>query len=561
VGNALGEPMWLAAGRSVTFAGEVFMPGMIVAPQPLAVEEGAKVLAAGGNAFDAAVTAAVVQGVIDPHSCGVGGYLVMTYHRAGQRSPSPILDAPAIAGSLVKPDQWKDAILRPNPDGWGYFLKDKVNDVGYQSICVPGMVRGLAEIQRRFCTRSWSGLLQPGIRVADEGWPVSSGKAASWKEPAAQPESATLRDKLHATTETKRVWLKADGSTYEAGEKFRHPDYARTLRRLAERGPEDFYSGELAREIAGDLQKHGAWVTAGDLASYKSREAAPTVINYRGFQIVTNQSPHGGPTLAQALKILEADDLCSLGHNSAKYLLRVSLAMKAAFADRNRLMGDPDFEPDRVHWMLSPERVAEWRRVIESGQRFDVPRGPTESRNTTQVTVTDRFGNWVSLTHSLGSSSGVISPGLGFMYNNSMVNFDPLPGGPNQIAPQKGRTTGMAPTLVYQNGLPVLALGAPGATRIITAVLQVVLNVLDFGMSVSDAVLAPRFDCQGDIIKCQARIPELVCSEVRRAHAIERASKSHGGFALVHAISCDPRTCRLTGAADTGGEGMPLLVD
>ena len=537
------------------------MPGMIVAPQPLAVEEGAKVLAAGGNAFDAAVTAAAVQGVIDPHSCGLGGYLVLTAHRAGQTSPAPILDAPAIAGSLVKPDMWQDAILRANPDGWGYFLKGKVNDNGYRSICVPGMVRGLAEMQRRFCTSSWSDLLQPAVRIAEEGWPVSSGRAASWKVPASHPEDSSLGEKLHTTAETKRVWLKPDGATYEAGEKFRHPDYARTLRRLAERGPDDFYSGDLAREIVADLQKNGGWITAADLAGYQTRSAPPTIINYRGCQIVTNQAPHGGPTLAQILKILEADDLRQLGHNSAKYILRVALAMKAAFADRNRRLGDPDFEPDCVEWMLSAERIAHWRAIIESGKLITVSHGSTESKNTTQVTVTDRWGNWVSLTHSLGASSGVISPGLGFMYNNSMINFDPLLGGPNGIAPRKGRTTGMAPTIVYRDGQPVLALGAPGATRIVTAVLQVLLNVLDFGMSVSDAVLAPRFDCQGDTIKCQARIPEMVCAEVRKHHAIERASISHGGFALVHAIACDAHNHRLSGAADSGGEGMALLVD
>ena len=537
------------------------MPGMIVAPQPMAVEEGAKVLAAGGNAFDAAVTAAAVQGVIDPHSCGLGGYLVMTSHRAGQTSLAPIIDAPAIAGSLVKPDMWQDAILCANPAGWGYFLKGKVNDNGYRSICVPGMVRGLAEIQRRFCTSSWSELLQPAARIADEGWPVSAGKAASWKEPASAPEDSSLREKLHTTAETKRVWLKPDGSTYEAGEKFRHPDYARTLRRLAERGADDFYSGELAREIAADLQKNGAWITAADLAGYKTREAAPTVINYRGNQIVSNQSPHGGPTLAQILKILEADDLRQLGHNSARYILRVSLAMKAAFADRNQALGDPDFVPDAVQWMLSPDRIAHWRAIIESGKPIDVARGAVESKNTTQVTVTDRWGNWVSLTHSLGASSGVITPGLGFMYNNSMINFDPLPGGPNGIAPHKGRSTGMAPTIVYRDGKPVLALGAPGASRIITAVLQVMLNVLDFGMSISDAVLAPRFDCQADTIRCQARIPEMVCAEVRKQHAIERAPISHGGFALVHAIACDSQNHSLSGAADTGGEGMALLVE
>lgn len=537
------------------------MPGMIVAPQPMAVEEGAKVLAAGGNAFDAAVTAAAVQGVIDPHSCGLGGYLVLTAHRTGQTAPEPIIDAPATAGSLVTADMWQDEILSANPTGWGYFLKDKVNDNGYRSICVPGMVRGLAEIVRRYCTRPWSDLLQPAVRIADEGWPISAGKAASWKEPADYPEDSTLLEKLHTTAESRRVWLKPDGSTYEAGERFQHPDYARTLRRLAEHGPEDFYSGGLAREIAADLQKNGAWITAADLAGYKTRAAAPTIVNYRGYQIVTNQSPHGGPTLAQILKILEADDLRQLGHNSAPYILRVSLAMKAAFADRNEMLGDPLFVPETVEWMHSPERIAHWRAMIESGKPIDVARGSVESANTTQVTVTDHSGNWVSLTHSLGASSGVITPGLGFMYNNSMINFDPLPGGPNSIAPHKGRSTGMAPTIVYRAGQPVLALGAPGASRIITAVLQVLLNVLDFGMSVSDAVLAPRFDCQGNTIKCQARIPEMVCAEVRKLHAIERAPISHGGFALVHAIACDAQTRRLSGAADTGGEGMALLVE
>lgn len=210
------------------------MPGMIVAPQPMAVEEGAKVLAAGGNAFDAAVTAAAVQGVIDPHSCGLGGYLVLTAHRTGQTAPEPIIDAPATAGSLVTADMWQDKILSANPTGWGYFLKDKVNDNGYRSICVPGMVRGLAEIVRRYCTRPWSDLLQPAVRIADEGWPISAGKAASWKEPADYPEDSTLREKLHTTAESRRVWLKPDGSTYEVGERFQHPDYARTLRRLAE---------------------------------------------------------------------------------------------------------------------------------------------------------------------------------------------------------------------------------------------------------------------------------------------------------------------------------------
>ena len=184
--------------------------------------------------------------------------------------------------------------------------------------------------------------------------------------------------------------------------------------------------------------------------------------------------------------------------------------------------------------MISDERAAEWREVIASGQPIDVGRQQADS-GTTHVSVVDAAGNCVSLTHSLGTSSGVITDGLGFMYNNSMVNFGPVPGRPNSIAPGKGRSTGMTPTLVLKDGRPVMVLGAPGATRIITSVLQVILNHLEFGMSITDAVHAARFDCQGDVIKCQRRIPEFVCEEIRKSHAVVRIPRSHGGLALVHA--------------------------
>jgi gamma-glutamyltranspeptidase/glutathione hydrolase len=211
--------------------------------------------------------------------------------------------------------------------------------------------------------------------------------------------------------------------------------------------------------------------------------------------------------------------------------------------------------------MLSAERAAEWRKVIDGGGKIDTSRIQPGPPSTTQVSVVDRWGNCVSLTHSLGSSSGAISPGLGFMYNNSMVNFHPYAGHPNSIAPRKGRTTGMTPTIVLKNGRPVLVLGAPGATRIITSVLQVILNRLDFRMSMTDAVLAPRFDCQGETINCQARIPEYVCAEVRKKHGINRMPQAHGGLALVHAIGIDEQTGVLSGAADAGADGMALGVE
>lgn len=535
------------------------MPSMIVAPQPLAVEEGAKVLAAGGNAFDAALTCAAVQFLVDPHSCGIGGYLLLTAWPAGSKE-AVTLDAPALAGSKVKPDMWQDIVLGPNPRGWGFFLKGKVNEDGYQSVCIPSMARGMDAIHRKWCSRTWEQILAPAIRIAQEGWTVTEHLANRWKEPPQYYEGSSLRQKLDVTPDAQRIYLRSDGHTPEAGETLKNPDYGRTLGRLAAHGPDEFYTGALSKEILNDLEAHHAWVTAEDLKTYTVREEPPVRSTYRGYDIAGNQPPHGGPTLAAILNILEGWDLAKLGHNSPAYIHHVSMAMKAAFADRNQLLADPKFEKVPLDLMLSKKHADQWRARIEAGHPI-VPTPPhSDTPDTTQVTVVDKQGNCVSLTHSLGSSSGAITPGLGFMYNNSMVNFFPKPGHPNSIAPGKGRTTGMTPTIVSKAGKPLLILGAPGATRIITSVLQTILNVLDFGMSITEAVVAPRFDCQGDMIYCQARIPEYTCAEVRKHHPITRLPSARAGMALIHAIHIDPATSQLTGAADPGADGMPLLV-
>ena len=538
------------------------MPGMVVAPQPTAVEEGAKVLLGGGNAIDAAVTAAFVQFLLDPHSCSAGGYVSLNLHLAEGAAPGPVLlDGPALAGSRVREDMWQDIVIRPSPDGWGYFLQGKVNDIGYQSVCTPGSIKALAATLQRWGTISWQQALAPATRIAAEGFIVSMELAARWKDPAPYPEASSAIEGIRNNAEASRIFLKADGSPREAGERMRNPDYARTFERLAASGAEDFYHGELAKDIASDMEANGGFVTAADLADYTLRDPEPVWGSYRNHRIATNQPPHGGPTLVAILNILQGYDLGALAHNSAEYVYLVSMAMKAAFADRNRWLADPDFVDVPLQQMISADRSEHWRRIIDTGEPIEVSRGETGAPDTTHVTVVDAAGNCMSLTHSRGSGSGgVITPGLGFMYNNSMVNFHPYPGDPNSIVPRKGRTTGMTPTIVYAGDKPRLVLGAPGATRIITSVLQVILNVIDFDMSISDAVLAPRFDCQGDLIKCQARIPELVCAEVRKRHPIERMPQSHGGLALVHAIHMDPATGQLSGAADTGAGGMALEV-
>jgi gamma-glutamyltranspeptidase/glutathione hydrolase len=539
------------------------MSSAIVAPQPSAVEAGARVLMAGGNAIDAAVTAAFVQAVVDPHMCGVGGYALVNLHSTGQAG-SIGLDAPALAGSKVTPEMWESRVIRPNPEGWGFFLEGKVNDAGYTSICTPGWVAGMAAILARWGTIAWADAIAPAVRVAEEGWLVSEATANGWRRRARYPEACTLLDYILLNPEARRIYLRPDGQPYDAGETIRNPDYAATLRHLAEHGPDDFYHGGLARRMAADLEANGSFVTAQDFATYAMREEMSVTGTYRGHTITSASAPHGGPTLIAILNILEGYDLAALGHNSPQYLYLLAMAMKAAFADRNPYMADPAFGDVPLAWMMSKARAAYWRGQIDAGAEIEVSFTPTGTPTTTQITTADAQGNCVSLTHSLGSSSGVITPGLGFMYNDSMVNYHPWAGHPNSYAPGKSRTTGMAPTIVYQGndmgGKPVMVLGAPGATRIITSVLQVILNVLDFGMTAQEATAAPRIDCQTGPIRSHLRIPSYVLDEVRKRHPIDYIPQSHGGFGLVNAITIDPVTGAMAGGADSGSDGMALIV-
>lgn len=530
----------------------------IVAPQPTAVEAGAKVLMNGGNAVDAAVTCALVQGVVDPHMCGPGGYVNLNIHMADDGNH--IVDAPALAGSNVTPDMWEEKLLRPNPDGWGYFLEDRVNTLGYTSVCTPGTIKALGLMLEKWGTYSWAQAAEAAIQVAEEGYTVRLSLANGWKKKRPYPESTIAIDYIHATPDARKLYLNDDGAPYDMGDQIRNPDYANTLRHLGKHGTEDFYQGELADRMAADLADNGSFVTREDFANYKLREEEPVATTYRGYRITSSGPPQGGATLAAILNILEGYDLGAMEHNSPDYIYTVAMAMKAAFADRNPYMADPHFQDVPTAWMIDKERAAHWRAKIDGGDEISVGFTATESPHTTHVSVADAAGNCVALTHSLGSSSGVISPGLGFMYNNSMINFHPLGGHPNSILPRKGRTTGMAPAIVYKDDKPVMVVGSPGATRIITSNLQVILNVLDFGMSIEEAVHAPRFDCQGDRIRCHLRIPEYVCEEVRKKHPIFRIPQGHGGFALVNALTIDPETGAVAGAADTGTDGMALVV-
>ncbi|MBI3948170.1 MAG: gamma-glutamyltransferase [Armatimonadetes bacterium] len=526
------------------------MKGMITAPQPLAVDAGARVLAAGGNAVDAAVTAAFVQMVVTPGSCGLGGFGTMNVHE-GTTGREVILDFHGKAGARATPDMWQDQIVEENTSGYGYTLLSQANQRGYQAITTPGTVAGLHKGIADYGTMPWRKALRPAIELARRGFEVSQSTAQAWQKPPVGRETSPWR-------------IAGRPEHAEGGLIVANPEMAETLETLAEGGEEVFYRGDLARRMAEDLERGGGFVTLDDLKTYSVTVTSPLYATYRGFTVASNRAPGGGVTILQALRILEGYDLAGMGHLSPEYVYTVSMAMKAAWADRANLVGDPAFVPVPYEDLLSQARAREWRRRIEGRERITVPRWhPLEPASTTHLSVVDGRGNAVGLTHSLGSGSGsgIVTPGLGFYYNNCMFCFNPVPGHPNSIRPGKARVTGMAPTLVKRGQKPFFTVGAPGGTRIVTGVLHAVLNVMDMGMSATEAIAAPRFDCQGDVIIAHSRIPPSTCARVKEmGHDIRRMLVAYGGIASVHGIRINPETGALDGGADPGDGGMALAA-
>ncbi len=254
---------------------------------------------------------------------------------------------------------------------------------------------------------------------------------------------------------------------------------ARTFERIVADGADGFYRGALAAEISADLSAHGSFVTAEDLAHYKTRTGMPVHGRYRGYDVSSNPPPGSGVTLIQMLQILEHFDLAAEGHGSAGHIDLVARAMAAAHADRNQYLADPDFAEVPVDMLTSKARAGEWAEKIKAGEFLGDGKEEPPSC-TTHMSIYDEVGNAVSCTHTLGTGSGVVTPGLGFVYNNSMKLFDPYPGTSNSIEAGKARTTGMVPTMLLRDGKPAIIVGAPGGSVIISAVLQAILNIVGY---------------------------------------------------------------------------------
>ena len=530
---------------------------MIVAPQPEAVEAGAVVLKNGGNAVDAAIACALVQTVVDPQMCGVAGFGTMMIYLPS-RNHHGFIDFHATAPAAVREDMWEDLIEGEARDGFGFFLKGRVNEVGYQSIMTPGNLLGYYESVNEFGSMDWKDVIQPAIDHAREGFIVRPHVYEFWTRPLDYGRVPSA-EKLGFTEAGRRIYLDADGSPRRPGSRVMNPDMTRSLIRIQEGGADVFYKGDMAEEISADMEKHGSYLALDDLKSYRTVRIDPLWGEYRGYRVSTNQPPGGGIMILEMLHILDHFDLAAMGHNTPEYISTVAEAMKYATIDKDTKVADPAFVDIPIDELLSKEYAADLAGRIKRGEKADVVRLESEpSKDTTHICVMDSDGNAATMTHSLGMPSGVITEGLGFMYNGCISVFDPRPGRVGSISPGKRRFTGMAPTIVFRGDDPVIVIGAPGGTFITMGILQGILNVLDFNMTMSEAVASPRFTANSNTIDVSNRIPRFITRELeRRGYPIARNYHSFP-FAGVHGIRI--KDGQLDGGADPGRGGMALAV-
>ncbi|MGA7225544.1 MAG: gamma-glutamyltransferase [Candidatus Acidiferrales bacterium] len=462
---------------------------MVVAQEDLATDVGVSVLRAGGNAVDAAVAVGFALAVTHPYAGNLGGGGFMLIRMADGRAT--FIDFREKAPGRASRDMFLDAQGNPTND----------SVVGWRSVGVPGTVRGFELAHEKYGRKPWAELVNPAVALAEKGFPVSRWQVNSWKR------SAPL---LSQFPESQRIFLKG-GAFYDWQDNFRQPELAQTLGRIARFGARDFYEGETAHLLASAMAKDGGSITLADLRDYKAVERAPLEGDYKGYHVITSPPPSsGGVGLLQMLAMLNSTGYEKYGAGSAEAYHYMAEAMRRAFADRSQYLGDPDFVKNPIAALLDPAYVRSRVATIDPEHTTPsdqvnpgLPAG-SEGTNTTHYNIVDDEGNAVSVTYTLnnGYGSGVTVPGLGFLLNDEMDDFAAKPGSPNMfglvqgetnaIAPGKRPLSSMVPTIILKDGKPFLVLGAPGGPVIITAVLQAILNVIDFGMNAQDAVDFPR---------------------------------------------------------------------
>lgn len=514
-------------------------------------------LHAGGNAFDAAVATAFAQTVLNPFQCGLGGWGGATLYDAGAGVVED-LAFPARIGSRMRPDMWVDDV-RGYTDVWNYALfDDHRNLIGYTAVMTPGTVAGLGALHERHGTRPWSELLEPAVALAADGFAWPEHVAMYCRSPYL-PGLPHPVDKYCATPGARALFMRPDGRMLERGDPYRNPDLAESLRAIARNGADELATGALAATVAADFEANGALVTAEDLATYRVRWSEPLEGTYRGLRVSTATLPAGGIILLQMLKALERFDLGRLEHNGPEHAFLVAAALAWGGVTRFNHLSDPEAHEAPVEELLSDAHADRVAARIAAGEL------PTATElgkpgGTTQLVVVDEEGSCVSLTHTLTSCSGVVVPGTGFTWNDCVALMDPVPGRPNSYVPGRARASALAPTVVFREGRPWLVLGAPGGWSVTSGVLQAVVNVVDFGMTPLEAVVAPRLHSEGSPVFCELRVPQRTVRALRsRGVQVEQSLYNY------HASFARPQIVEVTstgwkGASDPRSDGGTAIL-
>ncbi|WP_115044518.1 gamma-glutamyltransferase [Ralstonia mannitolilytica] len=467
--------------------------GMVVSAQHLATKVGVDVLKRGGNAVDAAVAVGYALAVVYPAAGNLGGGGFMTIQLADGRKT--FLDFREVAPKAATANMYLDKD--------GNVIKG-ASTKGHLAVGVPGTVSGMEYARQKYGTMQRAALVEPAIHLAEKGFVLDQGDV----------------DMLHTSTKdfqedaaTGAIFLNK-GQPFQVGEKLVQRDLAKTLREISKKGTDGFYKGWVAEAIAASSKAGGGLITQEDLASYKTRELAPVECDYRGYHVVSAPPPSsGGVIICEMLNILEGYPLKELGWHSAQATHYQIEAMRHAYVDRNSYLGDPDFVKNPLDRLLSKDYAAKIRAVIDpkkAGVSKDIKPGvePHEGSNTTHYSIADKYGNAVSVTYTLNDWFGakVTAAKTGVILNDEMDDFTAKVGVPNlyglvqgeanAIAPGKRPLSSMSPTIVTKDGKPVMVVGTPGGSRIITAVMLTMINAIDYGMNVQEAVDAPRFHQQ-----------------------------------------------------------------
>src|SRR5579859_1463663 len=466
--------------------------GMVVTAEKLASEAGAEVLRQGGNAFDAAVAVGYALAVVWPEAGNIGGGGFMTLRT--KDGATNFIDFREVAPQAATATMYQDAK--------GNVVKGASTD-GYLAIGVPGTVAGLELVREKYGTLSRDKLMEPAIRLARDGFALSQGDAASFKA-----ELAKLRKDPAAAS----IYLAPGGEARKIGDKLEQPDLAKSLSAISQSGKDAFYKGAIADAIVTASKAHGGILTKADFENYKVREFKPVTCSYRGYEIISSPPPSsGGVVVCEVLNVLEGYPLAKYGPASAETVHVMVEAMRAAYSDRNSL-GDPDFIHNPIGHLTDKKYAAEIRTHINPNkagvsQMPDLkPAG--EYKETTHYSIIDDAGNAVSVTYTLNDNfgTGVVAPGTGILLNNEMDDFTAKPGVPNlygliqgeanAIAAKKTPLSSMSPTIVTKDNKPFMVIGSPAGSRIPTITLEAIVNVIDFGMNIQEAIDTPRIHHQ-----------------------------------------------------------------